>query len=106
MKSGDIKAYAFLGDKALKTAPLNKLFSIQIKTSRFVKMKKFDIRMPEPGHEHGMLNQAKISKTKNGDFKIEGLRLHMPGNWQMQMSLLDKKGKVSSIKKDFIVGLN
>lgn len=48
----------------------------------------FDVReldfyavMPE--HKHGMVTKAKIKKISANRFKIDGIKFHMPGFWEL-----------------------
>jgi hypothetical protein len=56
----------------------------------------FDARMPE--HKHGMVTKAKVTKLAPLKFKVEGVRLHMPGKWVFDFEILYAGGetKISS----------
>ena len=50
----------------------------------------FDARMPE--HDHGMVVTPRVTEIAPGDFKVEGVKLHMAGNWQLLITA-DAGGK-------------
>lgn len=41
----------------------------------------FDATMP--AHKHGMNVTPKTTKEQNGTFRIDGIKLHMPGEWKL-----------------------
>lgn len=49
----------------------------------------FDARMPE--HNHGMVVKPKIREIGLGEYRIEGVKLHMSGAWVLNFSF--KKGR-------------
>jgi hypothetical protein len=57
---------------------------------------KFDAHMPE--HKHGMVTKAKISKLAPLKYKVEGVRLHMPGKWvfDFDVSYAGGESRISS----------
>ena len=52
---------------------------------------KFDARMPQ--HKHGMVTKAKVQKVGVLQYRVEGVRLHMPGDWLLEFTILDQKGQ-------------
>lgn len=41
-----------------------------------------------PEHDHGMPTAPQItSQLENGDYRLEGMRFHMPGLWQLLIEL-------------------
>lgn len=54
-----------------------------------IKLKSFDAVMPD--HRHGMVTRPKIKDSKTGEYLIEGLKLHMPGEWKFSLELLHGK---------------
>ena len=46
-----------------------------------------DADMPE--HGHGLARLPEVSATKDGGFQVSGLRLHMPGKWQLYFDLVE-----------------
>ena len=42
-------------------------------------------RMPE--HQHGMLQTTEITRLAPGHYRIEGLRFHMLGYWQLHLDI-------------------
>jgi len=41
-----------------------------------------------PSHQHGMTRRPLVRRLENGCFSVEGLLLHMAGEWQLQFDLL------------------
>ena len=52
-------------------------------------LQSFDAVMPE--HRHGMVTRPKIRDSKTGEYLIEGLKLHMPGEWRFAIKLVRGK---------------
>lgn len=41
-----------------------------------------------PDHDHGLPTQPQVTaRLENGDYLLEGVRFHMPGKWQLVISL-------------------
>ena len=36
-----------------------------------------------PAHRHGMVRRPRVIPVEPGKFRVEGMRLHMPGRWQI-----------------------
>lgn len=51
----------------------------------------FDARMPE--HKHGMVTKPKITKLSPTSFRVDGVRLHMPGKWLLHFVLKYEQGE-------------
>jgi len=73
--------------------PLNKMHSILIVVAS-QKVEKnvasdlqvsFDARMP--AHNHGMVVKPKVIKEGANRFRVEGVKLHMPGDWEFQVEV-------------------
>ncbi len=43
-----------------------------------------------PAHKHGMNYEPQLSKTAEGEFKATGFLFHMPGLWQITVSVYGK----------------
>lgn len=52
---------------------------------------KFDARMPQ--HKHGMVTSPKVTKVKDLEYKVEGVRLHMPGLWVIDFVIEHQSGE-------------
>ena len=61
---------------------------------------KVDARMPE--HDHGMLQRVEIQTTQPGVFRVDGMRLHMVGYWELYVDLI--RGPVTE-RAQFVVEL-
>lgn len=48
-------------------------------------MIKADGFMPE--HNHGMLQTPTVQKETMGQYKVEGMKFHMPGKWMMKVEV-------------------
>ena len=44
-----------------------------------------DARMPQ--HRHGMNVRPQISEDEPGKYRVEGLRCHMPGHWELYFDI-------------------
>lgn len=84
------------GCKEKKQIKLNKMFCMLVMVSstkpspiKDLTLKAFDATMP--GHGHGMVTRSKIRAVKAGEYLIEGLKLHMPGEWNFKLELVHGK---------------
>ena len=69
-------------------------FAMTIKTPNEAWLKeltvqRFDMIMPE--HRHGMVTRARLRATKTGEYLIDGVKVHMPGEWKITIDLLQGK---------------
>lgn len=87
--------------KCVKAKPImvNKMvcFHLQVKGANDAWLKglrvlKFDAVMP--GHHHGMITRSKVTAKKTGEYLIEGVKLHMPGDWLLELKL--EQGQAST----------
>lgn len=54
-----------------------------------------------PEHDHGLATSPRVSPTENaGDYLLEGLRFHMPGYWELTLSI-----KAASVSDTVIIPL-
>lgn len=68
--------------------PFNKMFSVVCVVSRVkapAELTSFDLTMPE--HGHGMIVNARISKVGTNSFRVDGLKMHMRGKWQLAVAV-------------------
>jgi hypothetical protein len=72
---------------------LNKAFAMTIrirpltdaaKALKFTDLK-VDARMP--GHKHGMVTKPKVTETAPNEYRVDGLKLHMAGDWEFYLGL-------------------
>ena len=82
-------------EKPLKIA-INKSFCFSATLSstnaawnKDLTLAKFDAQMP--AHRHGMVTRPKIKASKTGEYLIEGVKLHMVGDWKITLDLLHGK---------------
>lgn len=54
-----------------------------------LELKSFEAVMPE--HRHGMVTRARVKDAKAGEYLIEGLKLHMPGEWRFDLKFVRGK---------------
>lgn len=52
---------------------------------------RFDARMPQ--HKHGMVTKARVQKVGSLQYRVEGVRLHMPGDWLLEFIITNQKGQ-------------
>ena len=69
-------------------------FALTIKSTneallKDLKVKRFDMTMPE--HRHGMVTRARINAAKTGEYLIDGVKVHMPGEWKITIDLVQGK---------------
>ena len=50
---------------------------------------RFTARMPD--HGHGQNYAPKVSQQAPGRFRVEGVRFHMPGYWEVYLDLVDRE---------------
>lgn len=55
-----------------------------------------------PAHKHGMNYQPQLTKTSEGTYKATGFLFHMPGMWQITVSVYSA-GKPSHLSVDIDV---
>ena len=60
----------------------------------------FDARMPE--HNHGMVLKSKIEAQGEGQWKIEPIKLHMPGHWVLYFTF-EKDNQTQLVTQDLQV---
>lgn len=54
-----------------------------------LKAQRFDMIMPD--HRHGMVTRARVRATKTGEYLIDGVKAHMPGEWKITIDLVQGK---------------
>ena len=84
-----------------KSGPIsvNKVFCLSVTVQgandawlKGLRVSKFDAFMP--GHHHGMVTRPKVTIQKPGNYLIEGVKLHMSGDWSLELKL--EHGQVST----------
>lgn len=83
-----------------KSLPVNEVFILEVldpAASKELKLLSFDAVMP--AHNHGMVLKPKIFKDKNSSWRIEGVKLHMAGDWQLIFSWEVGASKTKTICK-------
>ena len=72
--------------------PKNKHFNLTVQIREKAEAAEFtesiEIEADMPSHGHGMNTTPKISKLEDGLFKIEGMLLHMSGEWEIYVDVL------------------
>ena len=61
-----------------------------------------DATMPE--HRHGMNYRPGVSARAEGQFRAEGLMLHMPGRWELVFEWRDAAGVTRRLAQSLTVG--
>jgi hypothetical protein len=85
-------------DDALKNLPLNKMVPLMIEVQKSpeadpalkTKLSGFDAQMPE--HGHGMVVKPKITALTEEKWRIDGVKFHMIGAWEISV-FLEHDGK-------------
>jgi hypothetical protein len=52
---------------------------------------RFNARMP--GHGHGMNYAVSVTRESDTRFRVEGVRLHMPGTWDLHLDVQPAHGR-------------
>jgi hypothetical protein len=83
------------------TIVVNKLFCFQVTVRgsndawlKGLRVSKFDALMP--GHHHGMITRPKLTAKNSGQYLIEGVKLHMSGEWSLELKL-EHMGALSQV---------
>lgn len=78
--------------KELSAIPVNQMIELNVEVKALdgkpingLQLSKFDAQMP--AHRHGMVTKPKISALPSQQYLIEGVKLHMPGMWQLMFDL-------------------
>ncbi len=78
-----------------ETLPLNEPFSIVVRLYRpetGVRIEDSAVRIEAdadmPAHRHGMVRVPKVTKTGPGEFRVDGMMMHMPGYWQLYVDVI------------------
>ncbi|MEP5151458.1 FixH family protein [Planktotalea sp.] len=52
-----------------------------------VQIERVDVAAIMPAHQHGMNYEPVVKAVGNGAFEVSGMVFHMPGVWQVQVSI-------------------
>ena len=99
IKGLTIEVYREVNGQVSKPLSLNKVVTLHVEllgthASKY-SLESFDARMPE--HDHGMMTKALVTKSTSKDFTkkylylVEGVILHMNGEWVLYFILNDTK---------------
>ena len=75
-------------------APLNEIFSFEINPQGLT-LTGVDADMP--AHGHGINTTPEFERLENGNYRIDGMKLHMPGAWELYFDLQDESGASTRI---------
>ena len=85
-----------LKNRPLDSIPLNKLIKVKVllnaltnKSSKLPKLEIFNANMPK--HRHGMITKPVVKMSSESEYIVEGVKLHMPGEWQLNMQFGEGK---------------
>ncbi len=78
-------------------APFNLTFKVCSADNLPVDRLSIDAAMP--AHKHGMNYQPQLNKTADGHYEATGFLFHMPGLWQVTLSIFSK-GKPNHLTVD------
>jgi hypothetical protein len=90
-KSGNIKL-SFSSE--VEPLPLNRIHSwtLHLETPAGTPVENASIRVTGgmPAHNHGLPTDPVVTEyLGNGDYRVEGVRFHMQGDWLMEVSIID-----------------
>lgn len=58
---------------------------------------KIDVDGGMPEHDHGLATRPRVTaELGNGDYRLDGLRFHMRGNWELQFTIV-ANGKTDTV---------
>ena len=72
---------------------MNQLFSLEVRIFDAVdrqlvgKNVQLLVDAAMPAHRHGMTTKPKIIATSPGNFRIQGMNLHMSGDWELYFDI-------------------
>lgn len=79
-------------NKSGPTLPSRQMTSLRVsfvdtagKPAKDIQDVQFDATMP--AHKHGMNVTPKTTNEQNGVFRIDGIKLHMPGEWKLSFKV-------------------
>ena len=99
MLPGDV--YTLTLEKAPSSFPENEIFTFEFKLAGAAAGLRIEADCTMPGHGHGMNTSPKITEIQPGHYKVEGMQLHMPGEWLLQLNVFDKDKQVESFRYKF-----
>lgn len=79
------------------TIPFDTLFYLTVKTTSdesVYNLINFDAIMG--AHNHGMIVKPKITKVARGEWRIDGVKLHMRGEWKFIFEWIEKEKKTNA----------
>jgi hypothetical protein len=80
-----------IGDTILVNAPFGFTFVVKEKAGQFPVTGPFAVTCEAimPDHNHGMNYEPEITIGENGSVSIQGMRFHMPGEWQVHIDVTE-----------------
>ena len=58
---------------------------------------KIDVDGGMPEHDHGLATRPRVTaELGNGDYRLDGLRFHMGGEWELQLTIV-ANGKTDAV---------
>jgi len=87
-------------DKSITNLKIGSLY-VTITNDCECTIESFDASMPQ--HRHGMYVKASAAKLFSSNkssktYKIDGVKLHMPGQWELKFTLKSKASKLETLK--------
>lgn len=81
----------------------NKLVKLKVvvekSRSKFQALSLKSVAFRMPGHGHGMLTKPVIKQLTHAQYLVEGVKLHMPGKWLIELRLQDAANHSVLLKK-------
>jgi hypothetical protein len=86
--------------------PLNTLhdwtLNVRTREGEAVTDAAIDVRGGMPIHTHGLPTQPAVVELGGGQYRVEGMKFHMPGDWQITLTI-DSSAGTDSVTFDFRV---
>ncbi|MAW59537.1 MAG: hypothetical protein CMJ94_01735 [Planctomycetes bacterium] len=74
--------------------PLNEHFSFYVLNVDKQDATLVDVDADMPAHKHGILTDPSIELQEDGRYRVDGMLLHMPGDWEIYLDLQYANGAV------------
>ena len=88
--------------------PVNELFTVNLKVTALNESGhlpdgiEVSIDGIMPAHHHGMNVNPEIKKLRNGEYEVEGMLFHMPGDWQIKV-YIEHNSKKEVASFDYVI---
>lgn len=90
-----LKVEAEGGKKLALNENMTLIVNVESLTKQAVEISTLAFSARMPAHKHGMVTTPKVTKLSAATFRIEGVRLHMPGKWLLRFDVTRPDGETS-----------